>query len=183
MKQNVKLTKLRAFTSSDHPFGNKEGKDVFRRLSEFVHEHHEANVFGISLDGIGATDASFPRESVVSLAKQLRGEKGFYLHDLTNRDLIDNWNYAAKAKEQPLVIWNESEFEVIGAEMSVATAELVRYVLHNGSVMASQVASDLDLSVQNASTRLKKLVADGYIMRTEDVAESGGIEFKYAPIK
>ena len=183
MNQNVKLTKLRAFTSSDHPFGNKEGKDVVRKLSDFVHQHQEVNVFGISLNGIGATDASFPRESVVSLAKQLRGEKGFFLQDLSNRDLIDNWDYAAKAKDQPLVIWDKSEFEIIGVEMSVSTAGLLEYVLRNGSVLASQVAADLDLSVQNASTRLKKLVADGYIMRTEDVAESGGIEFQYAAIK
>jgi hypothetical protein len=183
MKQNSISAKLRDFTSTDHPFGNKEGKDVFRKLSDFVEQHQETKVFGISLKGIAATDASFPRESVVSLAKQLRGEKGFFLENISNRDLIDNWSYAAKAKDQPLVIWDDARFEIIGIEMSSATRDLVEYVLRNGSVLASQAAADLDMSVQNASTRLKSLVAQGYLLRTEDAAESGGIEFKYAAIK
>ena len=51
------------------------------------------------------------------------------------------------------------------------------------AVLTSQVAGDLGLSVQNASTRLKNLVSQGYLMRMEDVADSGGIEFKYCAIK
>jgi len=174
---------LRRFTSSERPFGNVEGRSVFRQLAEFVQQHPDVAVVGISLADILATDASFPRESVVSLAKQLRGEKGIFIQDVSDRDLIDNWSYAARAREQPLVIWDGERFEIIGPEMSAATRELVDYVLKRGSVVASEVAGDLGLSVPNASTRLKNLVRDGYLLRTEDVAESGGIEFKYRAIK
>ncbi len=177
------IVKLRTFTKNAHPFGNNEGKEVFRKLLDFVEQNPGIEVFGISLDGIEATDASFPRESVISVAKQLRGEKGFYLADLSNRDLIDNWSYAARAKEQPLVIWNNEDFEIIGAELNKSTRELVEYVLTERSVLASQVASDLGLSVPNASTRLKSLVSHGYILRVEDVADSGGIEYRYSAIK
>jgi hypothetical protein len=183
MNQKSMLTTLRSFTSSDHPYGNSEGKEVLRKLSEFVALNVSCKVFGISLEGITATDASFPRESVVTLAKQLRGEKGFYLTNLVDRDLIDNWSYAALAKDQPLVIWNESGFEVIGPELNRSTRDLVEFVLQRGSVLASHVASELGLSVQNASTRLKSLVSQGYLLRSEDVAETGGIEFKYSAIK
>lgn len=183
MNQNSVVVSLRSFTSSERPFGNSEGKEVFRRLFEFVERNPNCKVFGISLKDIEATDASFPRESVVSLAKQLRGEKGFFLTHLFNRDLIDNWNYAAQAKDQPLVVWNAEDFEIIGPELNKATRDLVEYVLHKGSVLASQAASDLSLSVQNASTRLKNLVTQGFLLRSEDVAESGGIEFKYSAIK
>ena len=106
------------------------------------------DVPNISLSGIEATDASFPRESVISLAKQLRGEKGIYLTDLHNRDLIDNWSYAALAKAQPLVIWTGQEFEMIGPEMNQATKTLVTYELQQSQVTTSQVAADLGLSVQ-----------------------------------
>ena len=37
----------------------------------------------------------------------------------------------------------------------------------------------LKLSVQNASTRLKKLVNEGLILREEESAASGGKEFVY----
>jgi hypothetical protein len=183
MNQNSNVVKLRDFTRDGHPFGNVQGKDVFRQLVDYVEQHPRTQIFGISLDGIEATDASFPRESVISLAKHFRGQRGIFLKDLTDRDLIDNWIYAARAKEQPLVIWGDSSFEIIGPELNPATRALVEYVLTKGSVLASQVAADLQLSVQNASTRLKKLVADGYCLRAEDVAESGGIEFKYRAIR
>lgn len=183
MNQKTVVVRLRDFTKNAHPFGNSEGKEVFRKLLDFVEKSPGTEVFGISLDGVEATDASFPRESVISVAKQLRGEKGFYLADISNRDLIDNWSYAARAKEQPLVIWNNGEFEIIGPELNKSTRDLIEYVLSKGSVLASQVASDLGLSVPNASTRLKNLVSHGFIRRTEDVADSGGIEYRYSAIK
>ena len=40
----------------------------------------------------------------------------------------------------------------------------------------------MDLSVQNASSKLKKLVDEGYILRSEETAETGGIEFVYVII-
>lgn len=183
MNQNSIVVRLRDFTDGDRPFGNSQGKAVFRGLADFVESHPESRVFGVSLKGIEATDASFPRESVISLAKQLRGERGIFLMDLYNRDLIDNWSYAALAKEQPLVIWNGPDFEVIGPEINKATKTLVEYVLQKEAVTTSQVAADLGLSVQNASTRLKNLVLLGYLLRVEEVAESGGIEFQYLAIK
>lgn len=183
MNQNSIVVKLRDFTESERPFGNNQGKAVFRGLADFVDSHPGHRVIGVSLSGIEATDASFPRESVVSLAKQLRGERGIFLTDLFDRDLIDNWDYAALAKSQPLVIWSGSDFEVIGPEMNQATKTLVEYVLQKGAVTTSQVAADLGLSVQNASTRLKSLVLQGYFLRVEEAAESGGIEFKYLAIK
>ena len=67
--------------------------------------------------------------------------------------------------------------------MNQSTKTLVEYVLRKGAVTTSQVAADLQVSVQNASTRLKNLVLQGYFLRVEEAAESGGIEFKYLAIK
>ncbi|NHQ87321.1 helix-turn-helix transcriptional regulator [Iodobacter sp. HSC-16F04] len=183
MNQNTLIVKLIDFTTSASPYGNIEGKSVYHKLLNYVEAHPRALVLGVSLDGIEATDASFPRESVVSLAKFLRGERGIYLVDLLDRDLIDNWTYAARAKDQPIVIWNDDSFEVIGPEQNPSTRSLVEYVLTKRSVVTSQVAADLGISVQNASTRLKNLVQAGYLLRVEEVADTGGIEFKYCAIK
>lgn len=182
MNQNSVIVDLRTFTNSETPFGNIEGKDVFRKLVDCAEAHPHARMFGISLKLIEATDASFPRESVVSFAKQFRGERGVFLLDLQDRDLIDNWTYAARAKEQPLPIWNENRYEIIGPELNISAQALVDCVYKNRSVVASQVAADLGLSVPNASTRLKNLATSGYVLRTEEAAESGGIEFKYQAI-
>ena len=183
MKQNPSVLNLRDFTNDDQPWGNQQGKETFRKLSDYIDAHPEYIVFGISLESIEATDASFPRESVISIAKTYRGSKGIYLVNIKNRDILDNWNYAAIAKEQPIVLWDKNSYEILGSPLTSSSKDLVDYVLSRGKVLVSQVATDLNISVQNASTRLKKLVIDGYILRNEVVAESGGIEFVYQAIK
>ncbi len=185
MKQNSIKTKLINFTNSSLPNGNVQGKETFRKLSDYVDSHPSYNIFGISLEGIKSTDISFPRESVLSVAKLYRGQKGFYLEgmDKSDRDLFDNWQGAASAKDQPLVVWYENSYEIIGPETSKSNLELINYVLENNTVTTSKVASSLNISIHNASTKLKKLVDQGYIMRSEEVAESGGIEFIYHAIK
>lgn len=182
MNQNSVVIKLIDFTSSASPYGNVEGKKVFRKLLDHCEQHPRTQIFGISLKGIKETDASFPRESVVSLAKHFRSERGIYLSGLHDRDLVDNWTYAARAKEQPLSIWDGDRFELIGPELNLSTRTLVEYVYSKKSVLASQAAAALELSVPNASTRLKGLVTAGYLLRVEEVAETGGIEFQYRAI-
>jgi predicted transcriptional regulator len=122
---------------------------------------------------------------VISVAKQYRGQKGFFLEGMNkgDRDLFDNWQAAAAAKEQPLVIWYEDCYEMIGPNVSSSNLALISYVIENNSVTTSKVADELNISVHNASTKLKKLVDQGYIMRSEDIAETGGIEFIYHAIK
>jgi hypothetical protein len=183
MKQNKEVLNLRDFTNDDHPFGNVQGKETYRKLVDYIDNQPSVLVFGISLAGIVATDASFPRESVISVAQKYRENRGFYLEQVQNPDILDNWEYAAHAKKQPLVYWNKNKYRVLGPKLTSASSELVNYVLTKGAVLASQTAEDLGISVQNASTRLKKLVSEGYILRAEDVAESGGIEYVYQAIK
>lgn len=183
MKQKSQVIKLLDFTQNDHPYGNVQGKEVFRKLSDYIDTHPNVQIFGISLQGIVATDASFPRESVIAAAKRYRETKGFYLEQVSNKDILDNWKYAAQAMEQPLVYWRDGEHEVLGPEITSATKELIDYVLTKEHVLASEVALGLGISIQNASTRLKKLVDQGYILRREDVADTGGIEFVYHAIK
>ena len=177
------MIKLIDFTQNDHPFGTVQGKETFRKLSDYVDQHPSQVIFGISLKGIETTDASFPRESVVSLAKQYRGEKGFYLQDFKTRDLIENWDYAAKAKDQPLFIWSKDNYEVIGPEVTTPTKEILDYISKNKAVTTSKVAEAFKTSAQSASARLKKLADQGFLMRKKDTADTGGIEFVYEAIK
>ncbi|SPA28039.1 conserved hypothetical protein [Cupriavidus taiwanensis] len=185
MNQTANRAQIRLLDLTDRPrpFGNIQGKAVFRAICEIADAQPTTTIFDVSLNGIEATDASFPRESVISAAKHYRGQHGFFLTGLVDRDLVDNWKYAAQAKQQPLVIWRSDDFEVIGPDLTASTAELLNYVLTHKEVGTAQVAHDLDLSVPNASTRLKKLVDGGYLLRREDIAETGGVEYLYMAIR
>lgn len=165
-------------TNDPEPYGNQLGKQVFRSIIDFVEEHPGHRIFGVSLAGIKRTDASFPRESVVSVAKQFRGEKCFFIQGFNTADLLDNWDYAAQAKEQNLIVWNH-EFKVIGPKMTSDASTLLKHIIDNPETTTADVARRFDLTAQNASAKLKRLSDQGLIVRSERVAKSGGKEFVY----
>lgn len=164
-------------------FGNDEGREVFQKLSKELDSYPNNKIFGVSLKGITRTDASFPRESVISLAKARRGEKGFYLMDFVSKDLMDNWDYAAKAKDQPMIVLVKEGYEVIGPNLYSGAIELLDFIMREGVITTSKVAAKFGVSAQNASGKLKKLHSLGLILGTKEVAESGGMEFVYKAIK
>lgn len=182
MNQNVITMRLRDFTRDDHPFGNKQGRETLSLISDFV-DDHPSDIYEISLEGIVATDASFPRESVISLAKLSKGEKGFYLTGSLTKDLLDNWHYAAIAKEQPLILKTDDDYSIIGPALNQGAKELLDFVMKEGEVTTSKVVQKFGGSAQNASAKLKKLYSTSLILGSKAVAESGGLEFVYRAIK
>ena len=71
------LIKLRDYLEEPIAIGNQEGREVYQALLKDIDKNPQISIFEISLAGVNATDASFPRESIVSLAKNFRGEKSF----------------------------------------------------------------------------------------------------------
>jgi hypothetical protein len=182
MKHKKIVIDLKEIVNDEHAFGNEEGREAYLAISKIVDQNPSGIFFAISLKNIKATDASFPRESVISLAKGLRGEKGFYLIDVHSRDLLDNWAYGAIAKEQPIFVLSESGYEVIGIKLNQANKELLDFIISKKEVTTSMVVEHFGVSAQNASGKLKKLYNQGVILGSKEVAESGGLEFIYRSI-
>lgn len=185
MNQKVFKIKLRDLTERPDVHGNREGKEVYQKLYSIVEENPETKLFEISLDGIEKSDASFPRESVVSIAKQFHGEKVFFITGvkLDDKDLIDNWHAAAFIKKQPLTIWFNDIYKTIGPELSSSMTELLQLILDKEETTTSEIVTALNISAPNASSKLKKLASDGYILRIERKASTGGLEYVYRSIK
>lgn len=186
MEQNRRMILLADLT--DHRkflSGNKLGKEVFAMLQDHVSSTSGIAIFRISLSGIEATDASFPRESVISLIKFFSGEHGFFLTELENEDLRDNWDYAAKAKEQNVIVYDSSErgYTVIGPDLSPVTEGTLEYVIKAGVARTSNLVREFDISPQTASQRLKKLYDLGLVLMSKETAATGGPEFVFRAIK
>ncbi len=182
MEENTVL-ELYELIDGDSAFGNKEGREVYQKLLSELDNYPGRKVFGISLRGITMTDASFPRESVMSLVKSRIGEKGFYLQDFAYPDLMDNWDYAAKAKDQTIIVFVGNTYKLIGNEISQGSKDLLDFVIKSKTVTTSKVAKSFDISVQNASAKLKRLLSLGLILGTKREAKSGGVEFLYTAIQ
>ncbi len=178
-KLNIKLIELIGDPSA---FGNTEGREVFQKLMAKLDANPEKLVINISLSGITRTDASFPRESVVSLAKLKQGEKGFTLSEFGSEDLIDNWDYAAIAKDQNLIVLKSNGYQILGPKISDGLTEVFELILKSKQTTTGEVAKSFDITSQNASAKLKKLMSMGLILGTKRVADSGGLEFVYSSI-
>ncbi len=183
MNENALQIRLRDFMSRDDGWGHEEGQSVLGQLLRAVEDHSRVDLVRISLEGVRRTDASFPRESVVELARRYRGEKGVCLTHCTNQDLLDNWDAAALKKEQPLLVWNDDQYRIIGPPPSLGNQEMLQLALSRASITASTAAKALDLKITNASMKLKQLEQQGYLLRKEVVSPSGGKEFVYLRIK
>ncbi len=179
MKQSTATIRLRESMDRDDGWGRTEGREVFDRLLAIVDANPEVALFRISLAGVRRTDASFPRESVAELAKRFRGKKGFCLVEVEDADLLDNWDAAANKKEQPLLVWYSRGRRLLGPAPSEGLRALFDFVADRSGTTTSEAATVLGLNVPNASNKLKALWEQGYVLRRERVAATGGIEFEY----
>ncbi len=59
---------------------------------------------------------------------------------------------------------------------------MLRYVLSVEAATAGEAARALDIKVPNASNKLKDLWEEGYILRRERTAPTGGVEYEYVRI-
>lgn len=57
--------------------------------------------------------------------------------------------------------------------------EIFNMVERSRTMIAVQLSMELDISIQNSSSKLNKLFAKGYLERKEIVSTTGGIEYIY----
>jgi hypothetical protein len=179
-KMNIHLREL-----MDGPdgWGRIQGRQVYEQLRSQVETNSAEMIIKISLQGVERTDILFPRESVIALAREYRGTRGFCLREVHHPDLLENWDAAAERREQPLMVWNGNQLiRVLGPELSPGLRHMFDYVLSRPVARTSEAAASLGLKVPNASNKLKQLWQEGYILRREQSASSGGVEYEYLRI-
>lgn len=173
---------LRDFMDRSEGWGRNQGREVYRRLLEFVETSPGTIVFKISLKGVERLDISFSSETVIELARRYRRTKGFCLVDLSDKDLIENLDAAAEKKEQPMLVWRERSADLIGNEPSEGTREAFQFAMGRAQSRAAEFAAQKRISIANASMKFKQLWEQGFLLRRESTADTGGVEFVYQRI-
>jgi hypothetical protein len=143
----------------------------------------EVSLFTITLAEVERVDVSFARAALIELARSERGRRGFCLVDVSGPDMIENWDAAACKGAQPLVVWDGAmTYRILGPQPSAGLHAMLHYVLSLPIARTSEAAAALHLKIPNASNKLKKLWQEGYILRQEQSATSGGVEYEYVRI-
>jgi hypothetical protein len=182
MNEAVEL-RLRTLMTANEGWGRASGREVYRALVDFVESRAGNTIFRISMNGVKRVDISFASETIVELARRYRGTKGFCFTDLEDRDMEENWAAAAERAKQPLMTWTGQKGRVLGPQPSQGVADAFRFAFVKSEVRASDYAASVkEMSITNASTKFKQLWENGFLLRRETIAESGGVEFVYVPI-
>ena len=180
MNEGVRVLALRELMNRPEGWGRVQGREVYQRLLQSVEENPGTLVFRVSMKGVQRVDISFASETVVELARRYRGTKGFCLVDLIDSDLIENWDAAAARKAQPLLVWQNKSARLIGAEPTQGCQEAFRFALERPQARAAEFAeTKKEISIANASMKFKQLWEQGFLLRQESTADTGGVEYVY----
>lgn len=183
MKQMVTVLALRDFMDRPDGWGREQGRIVYQRLLRAVEATAGTVIIRISMKGVQRVDISFASETIVELARRYRGAKGICLIDLTDDDLIENIDAAASKKGQPLLVWQSKSARVLGAQPTEGCREAFDFALERSQARAAEFAqAKKSMSIANASMKFKQLWEQGFLLRRESAADSGGVEFVYQRI-
>lgn len=155
---------------------------MYQRLLDFIEGNSGTVVFQISMRDVQRVDISFASETIIELARRFRRTKGFCLVDLTDQDLIENIDAAGEKKEQPLLVWRGKSANLIGMKPSEGTREAFQFAMGRPQSRAAEFAVQKSISIANASMKFKQLWEEGFLLRRESTADTGGVEFLYSPI-
>ena len=179
---DARVLPLADFMDRPEGWGRSQGREVYQRLLGFVEANPGVGVFRISMSGVQRMDISFSSEAIVELARRFRRIKGFCLTNLTDFDLLENVDAACVKKGQPMLVVRDGISELVGPLPSEGTREAFNFVMKHPQVRASELASEKDISLPNASMKLKTLWDRGFLLRHEAIADTGGVEYLYRRI-
>jgi hypothetical protein len=175
---------LRDFMAEDDGWGRVAGRETYRKLMPFIERHPGTLIFRVWLKGVRRVDISFASETIVELSRRYRGMKGFCFVDLKDTDQQENWNAAAERSRQPLFKWDEQGSPtVMGLQPTQGVSDALQFALQREVARAAEFAGSSGVSITNASNKFKQLWEQGFLLRREAVAESGGTEYVYARIR
>ena len=182
MNEMPYILNLRAFMDGPEGWGRSQGRNVYQRLLGFVEESPGTIVFQISMKNVHRVDISFASETIVELARRFRRNKGFCITDLADPDMIENIDAAGEKKEQPILVWRGKSAELVGMKPAEGIREVFQFAMGRARCRASEFAAHRNLTIANASSKFKQLWEQGFLLRQESSADSGGVEFVYCRI-
>lgn len=166
--------------------GAEEGVKVFNIISSYVTNNPEIITFYLSI-GNEIFDASFAREAIVKLAKSFRMKRGVCLVNIVNEDVIDNILGPVLRLDQPVPFYQDGALHHVGFNKigtpSKTNQKIFEFIATRDLTTANEIVDKFQLKLSNASTKLKSLFEEGFILRKEQKSSSGGIEYFYFAIK
>ena len=163
-------------------WGREQGRAVYEKLVSAIDRDGGRQVVKISMKGVEQMNASFASEAIVELMGRYRRTRGICLTDVADKNIQYDIDVAADRAKVPVTVWDGAKVTTLGLKPSAGNREALDYALGRAEVRAASFAEANGLSIANASTKFKQLWEQGFLMRREGAADSGGVEFLYSRI-
>jgi hypothetical protein len=173
---------LRNLTLTPECWGQVAGEKIGQVLINRIAAAPDDLIWSLSLKGVTRIDVTFAARALVRVVQHFLASQRICLVDLASDDVAANIAAAAQRLGVPVTVWRGESAEVLGPVPSATSRDALAFALGRGQTHARDLAAAQDMSITNASTRLRHLWERGYLMREEVRAPSGGCEFAYAPI-
>ncbi len=181
MNEIEQTFQLRQFTMSPEGWGRAFGVPIQRKLASYI-DDSKVQVARIALDSVQKIDVTFASVVLVELVRQNLGQRAICLCNLANDDIFENIAAAAGRMKVPVTIWHGGTVQVVGLVPSPALRAPLLYALERSEVRAAWFAAASGQRIANASTKFKQLWEQGFLIRHESHAASGGAEYVYRRI-
>lgn len=182
MNQSPRTLTLRSLMSGPEGYGSAAGRRIQPVLAAKVASGSEPSVMRLSLAGVRRIDVTFAAEAIIAVIRQHLCQHGVCLTNVPDEDVLANIAAAAERDRVPVTIWRGDTPEIVGSMPVAGAAGALTWSLARPQVRAAELASALDISLTNASSKLKQLWEGGYLLREGLAASTGGNEFVYARI-
>lgn len=160
--------------------GRDRGEDARAALERAVRAIGADEAIGVDFRGVDAITVSFVEGFFVPLLGHWL--TGYYdEHPVVvfggNNEVTETLEAVLRLRNMAVLAVQGEEAALLGGEAGLGETARLAYAL--GEFSATDVASELGISLQAANNRLKDLVRRGVLARTASTAESGGRQYVY----
>jgi hypothetical protein len=165
--------------SSERHFITREyGAKIYPFLRDCLASTAEEEALVLTFPPNQLLDVSFADETIIRLGKELLedkyGQKGILLKGMTP-DSIENTEAAIHYQRLHLAflsLLSDEKWGIIG-QVETALASTLNIVNIHGQLTAPELASQLNIAINTASNRLKRLFDLHLVRRQHTISESG----------
>ena len=179
------VVKLAQVARGIEAWGTAAGARAFASLNEQLRKAGTGTLVVLDYHGIVRTDVSYQREAIVETLRKHRPRLIFIAQHFADEDVLANLSVALEASGERMLVRDPPRGpRIVGRQLGsehLATLGLVQ--LHPGFTSAQLTGPPHGLESSTASARLTALWKAGLLGRTQGAAPSGGVEYRYYPIK
>ncbi len=163
----------------------EEGTYIREYIIEQLRLLPENSCLFLDFKGVKFIDLSGGDEIVAILASRIKSKefgKRYVCLINTTEQHIYNIEKALKDKKLSVIVYENDTFRPIG-DLNTYLRDTFDFVCKRNQATARELADELTIPINTASTRLLNLYNEGLVMREEDLTDKGNKQFVYSVFK